>query len=225
MDPVISARLLRMANDKTYGFACDCASLELALQRLGGRAAEQVDELFVAGQIYNVGNRRRIQSHLGRLWRHSTQVASICRHLAPGCALEPGIAMVAGLLHDIGAVPALVFAERIPRLLSQREVLNPLMETVHCQVSAAILDAWGLPQALVAAAAHHEDLERHTPGSPDYVDLVMLANLLSHQGTDHKYSCVDLTREPAADKLQIAASDIADLLAGAKTIEATFWDY
>ena len=100
MDPVISARLLRMANDKTYGFACDCASLELALQRLGGRAAEQVDELFVAGQIYNVGNRRRIQSHLGRLWRHSTQVASICRHLAPGCALEPGIAMVAGLLHD-----------------------------------------------------------------------------------------------------------------------------
>ena len=226
MDPALSTRLLRMANTDEFGASLACTTLEQALQRLGARASHHVAELFVAGQIYNVGNRRRIQPHLGRLWRHSTRVASICRQIAATCpALQPSIAMLAGLLHDIGVLPILVFAEDVPRLLSNRESLNILIETVHCEVSGAVLQAWGLPDEIATAARLHEDIYRDEESAPSYTDVVTVANLLAHRGLEHRHTNVDLSTVPAADKLEIPQSKIESLLESAKQNEATYWDH
>ena len=184
-----------------------------------------VNELFVAGQVYNVGNRRRIQPHLGRLWRHSTWVASICRQIAMTAQdLEPDVAMLAGLLHDIGKLSALVYAENVPRLLSQRETLSAVMGSVHGQIGNMVLEAWDLPQPLVEAAGLHEDLDRDSCASLDYINVVTAANVLSHRASEHPLATLELTKTPVFDKLELTEGDIAAMLRRAKQQEVTFWD-
>lgn len=220
MDPALSAQLLRAANSVYYGASNPCRDLRGAVVRLGAKALEHVVMLLVVARVFSVGKRGRIQPHLARMWRHSTLVGSLCECLAQRTEhLEPDVALLAGLIHDIGALPVLVRAAGTPQLLDNRQLLDPLVDALHCEVGHAMLEAWQFPGELVTIATEHEDLDRDVPGELDYTDLVIAANLISHMGTRHRHAETDWSAVPAMAKIALNPTLITEILEGAKQKE------
>jgi len=104
-------------------------------------------------------------------------------------------------LHDIGTLPILYRAEERTELLETPGLLDHLISSLHTRVGSAILRHWKFPEALVEVAEQHEDLTRHHAGGPDLVDVVQVANLQSHMGSDHALAQVDWTQVAAFHQL------------------------
>ena len=180
--------------------------------RLGNTTVEQVVLMLTVARVFNVGNRQKIQPHLSRLWSHSTQVAVLSEVLArPLPALKPDVAMLAGLIHDMGALPVIVQAQKYPTVLSNPNILEPLISALRPELSYSMLSAWNFPRELIAAAAGHEELMRRGQEQVEYVDLVLVANQLSYMDPEQPPTDSPLWRLPAFRKVGIEPAQLPAL--------------
>ncbi|OGT05791.1 MAG: hypothetical protein A2Z65_07775 [Gallionellales bacterium RIFCSPLOWO2_02_58_13] len=91
--------------------------------------------------------------------------------------LKPEQAMLAGLVHDIGALPLYLYADRYHARLDQT-TLEELVHKFSAAIGTRLLKNWNFPEELVAVPAGHDDLLRaNNSGVADYVDVVTVANL------------------------------------------------
>ncbi|HOS94509.1 MAG TPA: HDOD domain-containing protein [Armatimonadota bacterium] len=167
-DPVVCARLLRVANSPYFGAARAIGSVRHAVTFLG---LEMVRALVVSAAVMEALRPTRPLAGipLDAFWEHSSAVAVLARRVATSEAPAlSGEAFVAGLLHDIGS---LILACSSPD--RYRQVLEtgarkqwPIVAVEpdafgmnHAHVGGAAARHWGLPHALVNAIQHH-----HSPG-------------------------------------------------------------
>ena len=128
--------------------------------------------------------------------------------------------MLAGLIHDIGTIPILLKAADHPFLLDREDNLDKVIQVLHMSVGSFLLKHWNFDPALVEVAAVHDKLDREPPGDEvDYVDVIQVANVLSREGTPHRYGNIDVEKIPA---FQRVGPDLIDRLlrqAGAEGTE------
>lgn len=184
-DAAISARLIQVANSPLYRGRDPIDRLPMVVNRLGSRLVRNLVTSQVMKQMFQATT-DYVDQKLRAVWEHSVEVASISRVLASQFSrLQPEQAMLAGLLHDIGTLPLLYRVEERPEMLERPAVLDHLIRTLHPRVGCAILEQWKFPDTLVAVARDHENLSYSHEGPPDLVDVVIVANLQSHVGSDH----------------------------------------
>lgn len=130
---------------------------------------------------------------MDKLWAHSVKVGAQAAILAKDHPrLSPEVALVSGLVHDIGYIPLLIKACEYPDLTSNPDYLDRLLMKLHPQLGSSIVKLWKFDPMVVAVASEHEDLTRDPGDAPvDYVDLVQVANIMAHEGTDHPLSGID----------------------------------
>ncbi|MGB1062683.1 MAG: HDOD domain-containing protein, partial [Ketobacter sp.] len=122
-------------------------------------------------------------------WHHSTEVAGIanviCKHYTN---LKPDQATLAGLVHEIGVLPILTYAEESDRL-NDPITLQKVIHSIHPKVGVKILQSWEFPKELIDVPAYYRKFNRDTGSDkPDYVDVVMVANLQTYMSKpDHPY--------------------------------------
>lgn len=200
-DAALAARLIQVANSPLYRGRYTIENVQMAVTRLGNAQVRHLVTSLVMQQVFQASS-DTLDQRLRELWEHSVQVAGICRSLA---ARVPGLnadqAMLAGLIHDIGHLPILVLADEIPELADSPETIDMLIERLHPEVGRMIMDAWDFPDVLAPVPVEHENIFRDNSPAPDYVDIVIVANLQSHFGTDHYLSTVDWGEVPAFQKL------------------------
>jgi putative nucleotidyltransferase with HDIG domain len=216
-DAALSARLIQVANSPLYRGRQEIDRLSMVVSRLGNKLVRNLVTSQVMKQMFQATN-DLVDQRLRQVWEHSVQVAAIARALAgnvPG--VQPDQAMLAGLLHDIGTLPILYRAEEREELLATPGLLDNLITRLHARIGGAILKHWKFPDALVAVAAEHEDLERSHSGGADLVDVVQVANLQSHHDTDHRLGQIDWGSISAfhrlgldADVDEIELTDVAE---------------
>ncbi|TCK18403.1 putative nucleotidyltransferase with HDIG domain [Thiogranum longum] len=200
-DAALSARLLQVANSPLYRGRNEIDRLDMVVSRLGSKLVRNLVTSQVMKQMFQATH-DAVDRHLRAVWEHSVQVAAISRVLVGQCAgISPDQAMLAGLLHDIGTLPILYRAEERSELLDNPGLLDHLVTTLHTRVGGAILRHWQFPEALVAVAEQHEDLTRVHEGPADLVDVVQVANLQSHMGTEHNLANTDWTQVAAFHQL------------------------
>ncbi|HQU16549.1 MAG: histidine kinase [Chromatiales bacterium 21-64-14] len=203
-DAALSARLIQVVNSPLYRASKPIDNLPMAVSRLGNSMVRNLVTSLVMKQMFQATT-DFLDRRLRALWEHNVQVAAISRMLATQFTrLPPDQAMLAGLLHDVGALPILKRAEDSPQLLGDMITLDRLIDEHHPRIGEKILAAWEFPPALVAVAAHHEDLKRDPGTEPDLVDVVIVANLQSYFGTNHRHSQVDWSQIPAFRRLGIS---------------------
>lgn len=199
-DATIAARLLQVVNSPLYRGANAINNLQSAIARLGPPLVRNLVTSLILKQLFQTKSallRQRMQV----LWEHSTQVAAISHILARKFTrLQPDEAMLAGLIHDIGALPILQKAENHPELLADETQLNDIIDKLHASIGRLILESWKFPPELVTAAAEHENLTRISD-QVDYTDIVIVANLHSYLGSKHRHAKVKFTDVPAFTKL------------------------
>jgi HD-like signal output (HDOD) protein len=203
-DAALSARLIQVANSPAYRGRNPIENLQSAIARMGSTVVKNLVTGLVMQQMFQATS-EATDARLRRIWEHSTEVAAISQLLAmqfPGVKTDE--AMLAGLVHDIGALPILVRAEDMPELLENEDELDELIEKLHTRIGKIILESWGFLPQIIAVAAEHEDLTRDSGPNVDYVDIVQVANIQSYLGKDHRLSSIDFNSVPSLSKLGIS---------------------
>lgn len=168
-DPVLSARVMRLANAPYYGLSRKVGSASRAVVLLG---FSTVRALAVSAACSLLGD----DSSLGPtgFWSHSVAVAACASIVAQEVGLPTGEAFSAGLLHDLGV--ALLFRRNRAGYLdlvdrAQRDPASLLgleqeeLGMSHAAAGAAALEAWRFPPAFVRAVADHHHAPEHIGNS------------------------------------------------------------
>ena len=204
-DPVLSGRVVQVANSALYRGTKSIDNVNMAVGRLGLSNVRNIVTSLVMRQMFQATH-PVTDKYLRELWERSLNVASISFVLASSFTkLDPNTAMLAGLIHAIGMPPILLRAEDEPDLLDDKQALDALLFKLYPRMGIAILESWEFPAELVAVAGEHTDLTRDTAGPPDYVDVVMAALLQAVAGSDHWLGNQDLSTVPAFRRLGIEA--------------------
>ncbi|GAB7529543.1 HDOD domain-containing protein [Pseudomonas sp. 3A(2025)] len=158
-DPVIAAKILRLANSARFRGSRESSSIEDAALRLGFNTLRTLVMASAAtGAFKAVPN-----FDLKGFWLKSFEVAGIARLLARQSGADPEIAFTCGVMHNIGELliqtGAPAVAERLnsaTRSGSSGRVAN---ETLHLgfgypEVGAELARRWHLPQVIQQAIAY-----------------------------------------------------------------------
>lgn len=163
-DPALTARLLKIVNSPFYGFPSRIDTVSRAIAVIG--TLELLDLILATSVIKAFRGIRPDLVAMDDFWEHSLYTGVVARVLAGRHrAPQPERYLVAGLLHDIGA---LVMYQQIPYIAADtlrraRTELTPLhvlerevLGFDHGDVGAALLRAWQVPDALIESTrAHH----------------------------------------------------------------------
>ncbi len=174
-DPAMSVRLLQTANSSLYRTRNSTDNIQMAITKLGLKLVRDLIVSLSMKQLYEASN-DIIAERFRELWLASTKTAAMARLLAVNhTELDPEQAMLAGLVHNIGALPIILMAEEDDDLFDNPEALYLVLKKMQGEVGAYIFRNWHFPQYMVDVAEQCYNFRRHHPGPPDYVDVVQVA--------------------------------------------------
>lgn len=203
-DPGLAARLIRIANSPLYRTATEVTGIRQAITRLGLGVTRNFVISLIMHNIFTVRS-LHLQAQIRDLWQHSCRVAAISQVLAglsPG--LRPDQALLAGLLHDIGVLPVLVYADQFPVIARQPERLADVIHSLRGSLGVQIMSDWHFDTDLLEVPAAVEDWTRDHDGEADYADLVQVAHIHACFGTPLAHTQPALVSLPAFNKLSIS---------------------
>jgi len=209
LDAALSARLLKLANSPLFRPKSPIEDLNTAITRLGSRNIKNLVTNLVLEQTFQTGcYSPEVKDKLKSQWKYNLRIAAISYFLAKNySSLNPDEAMMAGLIHDIGTLPIIEYAESVPELTTNPRALEMLMNKLHTKIGRLILKKWRFPEALITVAAEHENMFRDPSINLDYTDIVIIAILLSHIGTNHPSTKLDWNTIPAFNRIAISPED------------------
>jgi HD-like signal output (HDOD) protein len=210
-DPAIAAKLIKAANSPLYHGFTGVDTSDKAITRLGTKTTRQLVVTFAMHELFRSGV-PALRERMEQLWDHSTEVSAVAFVLARLTGqFDPDQALLAGLLHDIGALPYLSHAESHPEILDNPVEFEASIKANRSRFGAMILEKWNFPEPFVLAATYAEDWLRDSRDGPDMGDLIIVAQIHSFMGkTDVKPKLPPLPKLPAFQKIAGGTMD-ADL--------------
>jgi len=221
-DPSLSSQLLRYARSPFYGFRGEIDSVSDAISRVLG-----FDMVMDMAMGISMGKAFRNPADgplgLNAFWRHATYSAAFVQKL--GCAItnthkpRPGMAYLAGLLHNMGILLLGHLFRKEFNLLTKALKENPgaeLMElemqvlgVTHMEMGAWLMEAWHLPDELVIAVKEHHN-EAYNDTHAVYPNLILLSNrMLSAMEMGDEIS--DVLPTEILDKLGLTAERVIEI--------------
>ncbi|GMR07845.1 MAG: HDOD domain-containing protein [Gammaproteobacteria bacterium] len=202
-DPALTARLIKVANSPRYRVRHKVEDCVTAITRLGLDATRNIVTSFVMRNLF-CSNHSILQKLMTSSWEDSTQVAAISFVLADiTIGLLPDRAMLAGLLHNIGVLPVVRYAEAYPELIEKPGLLAQVSSKAQGRLGTFILKHWDFDRDLAEIPRHSEDWLRDTSPVADYADVVMIARIHNTFGKQDNYTGPPLTELPAFRKLPL----------------------
>lgn len=199
-DAALSARIIRVANSPLLRATRAIEDLRTALMRLGIQYTCNIATGLAMEQMFQATS-DLVDMRMREIWSRSSEIAGIshvlCKHYTK---LRPDQATLAGLVHKIGALPILTYAEDHPALLKDSFTLDAVIDELHGQIGDLILKTWGFPQEIAHIPSQHIDFARQIPKA-DYADIVTVAMLQSYLGSDSPMAKIDCTKVKAFERL------------------------
>ena len=191
-DPAISAMVLKRANSAHYAGQKRTVSAKDAVVRIG--FSETRNLVMGLAVIKNFdSDTKSLGFQRGEFWEHSLAVGSIAKILANKTkTIDPGLAFVAGLIHDVGK---LIFDEYMTREFEKAieasgtngirldRAEREMFEINHTEVGQALLEKWRFPDLMADVALYHnspKDIDvKLDPEYRPLLKLIYVANALA----------------------------------------------
>jgi HD-like signal output (HDOD) protein len=175
-DPVISARIVQVANSAMYAGVSRVESVQNAITRIGLQTTRAIVMTVVLKNLFSPESpviRKRMRTY----YEHSIRVGAISHALAARLQdFDPEQAFLAGLIHDIGVLPLLIHADRRKDLNQNADVLEHVISELVGTVGGTLLKQWEFEPQFVTVALDAEKWAREVEVA-DYCDIVQVAQL------------------------------------------------
>ncbi|AEE17904.1 HDOD domain-containing protein [Treponema brennaborense] len=187
-DVSLTTDLLRMVNSAAFGLNEPCTNVAAAVKLIGLRGIKNL--------MYSIGTLQNLDpagSDRKELWDHSARTAFYAYNLSRNfCRAEPNlisVSYVCGLLHDIGKIvfdcahPDLI--SKLQTLCTEKNIPQRVLEKIiagvnHAEIGALVTRKWNFPEIITDVIKYHHLPECSAPENRKLVQIVYLANLLTH---------------------------------------------
>jgi len=180
-EPLISAKLIRLANSAALASSdTQVRDVKGAIQRLGLAQVKATAMAIAMHQMLHSRHMVHFADIAQALWKHTLHSAAAAQVLARRLTrINPDEALLAGLVHDLGAFYMLYRATQYTELRIRPDTVRYLIIQWHESIGLTLLGTLGLPEDIVEATRDHDQL-RPAPAAPrNLSDLVYLANMLA----------------------------------------------
>ncbi|NOT13793.1 MAG: HDOD domain-containing protein [Methylococcaceae bacterium] len=202
LDPVISAKLIEVANCPLYMTPIPAKTCFTAVSRIGLNATRNLVISLSINHIFKT-NSPLIKFYLDKIWKNSLYISTLCHVLATLTKqVNPEEALLAGLICDIGTVPFLNFAANLPKDYYTETELNLALQLVKGPIGYKILVEWGFSDEFIKIPLYSDDWYQNTSSELNLVDIVVLSRLHSLIGQTGMTELPAITSIPAASKLK-----------------------
>lgn len=202
-DPALTARLLQVANSPSYRGRVAIDNVQMAVTRMGVKLVKQLVITLAMKQMFQATS-EALDKAFRDLWSDSLEIAAIARVLSYNIdTLEPEQAMLAGLVHNIGALPILTKLDHDLGYQTDTVMINRLMTEHAPGLGCEMLRNWSFAEPLLNIPRDCLDLTRSVT-EPDYADLVLVARLqhLVSTGRSDRSTCLTRWEEyPAFNRI------------------------
>ena len=211
-DPAITAKLIMLSNSAFYRGAAQVESLQQAIVRLGLETTRKWVMTYAVKELFQ-SKTSDLKAQMQKQWKHSQQVASLCRLLSAHLKVfEVEQAQLAGLIHDLGEVAILQYAQDNEELISNPDLLIQAVKKLRPQITGMLLTQWKFGDDFVVAGEECEDWFRNPANEPDLCDLVLIAQYHAMIGTPEMRQLPPVQSLPAFAKLGMADLEIPQIL-------------
>lgn len=201
LDPALTTRLLGVVNSAAYGGLKKVSTVGKATTRLGRSKLRNLVYSCLIKSIFKV-NSRQLRRRMEALWQHSVHVAALSFVLGretPG--IDPEQALLAGLIHEIGAIAITGAVARFPALLVREEVLDYVIATLRQETAMRLLQRWDLDGEFSDLIGETGNWQRVGSAIPEIVDVVNVAILHARIGQPDQATLPRIDQVPAYLKL------------------------
>jgi HD-like signal output (HDOD) protein len=202
LEPLISGRLTGMANSVKYRRGgMEVTSVKVAVTRLGVNVVRGTAMAIAMNQLMRAKDLLPFSDLAQRVWQHSLRTAAAAEIIAQRMTrIGPDEALLAGLIHDLGAFYMLYRACQYEELRTRPDTVKYLITEWHESIGHSLLVALGMPHAIADAIRDH-DRPRPVPRPPhNLADVVYIANLMA----GGKFEWLNRDADaPAAERIEL----------------------
>lgn len=203
-DAALTARIIKVANSPIFRAPREIEDLNMALTRLGMQYTCNLATGLAMEQMFQATS-DIVDKRLREVWLRSSEIAGMCHVLCKHrTRMRPDQAALAGLIHQIGVLPILSYAEDFPSILRDGFTLDSVIDQAHADIGVKILTAWEFPAELRNVPKDHLKFDRK-PASADYADLVTVAMLQAYANTN-RFEGLDFNAVGAFERLGLDPS-------------------
>ncbi len=181
-DPIIAARVLKIANSSFYSMSRKITSLSTAVVIIG---QQTLNGLVLAASLRGINKSFGPVEKL--LWEDAMVCAIGSRYLAQKLAIaNPDEAFMAGLFRHIGLTVLnnqhsiskdFILSAVQPNNTASERIEVAKLGATHAEIGAAVLESWKLPETLCHVALHHAAVTLPPETDDGLINLTCLVNI------------------------------------------------
>ena len=178
--------VLKLVNSPRYSMHGGISSSQQAVQVLGFNVIRSFACMEGISAYFRKNSNNEF--NFEKFMRHGVGVACCAKYIARRAKLNPEVAFVAGLLHDMGQLALAVTMPNAYRLVEEYQRTHDchlsvaeraIMGTDHAQVGAHLANRWNFPTEIVMSIKCHHKMLDAEAGS-HLADLIHVSEVLSH---------------------------------------------
>ena len=179
-DPALSARIMKIANSAFVGRGIHVNTLHQATTRIGLRYIKNVVTAMAMEQLF-VSKSVVIKKQMDKVWAQTLELTAFALTVMQEynsnfkyTDVNFDTMTLAGLLHNIGALPILTEAEKQLDLFGNEQFINDTIASIASPISVNIMRSWGFGEEMIQVAEHWQSTE-FEPKHPSYLDFIRIA--------------------------------------------------
>jgi putative nucleotidyltransferase with HDIG domain len=211
-DPVISLRLISVANSPVYRGIHKIRNLKEAIPRLGLKETLSLVIAIANKSLYETEH-AQFKILMDKLWVHSLASAYGAKLIAEHLRLpEPENYFLMGLVHDIGKSLLLkAFTSIFKEKKINFDVIRANIQQGHLSIGGVLLRRWGFDDIFIKVVSEHEKDEL-PPNTEKEILVVHLTNMLTRNiGFSLFTDAVDLSELESAKLLEIESQKLDEI--------------
>jgi len=223
-DPVIAARVLELAN-RAASRTRHISHVHDAFTAISLIGISRVRQMAVISSLGEFVNSFAASGMASTFWQHSVAVGVSCEELALHVSqpIPSDMALIAGLLHDIGQLWLYRFCGDTFRTIWRDALANSIGIEIaerehfgvdHTVIGGWLVEHWALPKSIQWAVSRHHDPDQalSDPMVPVVHLAEVLANALDLTGRDENR--VTMVSTAACKALKMGWDESSDMLFG-----------
>ncbi|PKM12617.1 MAG: histidine kinase [Gammaproteobacteria bacterium HGW-Gammaproteobacteria-3] len=185
LDPAIAAKLIQVANSPIYRTIEPITNCHSAINRIGLTTTRNLVTAISMKNLFK-STQPELKKRFQNTWIQSVRISSISHTLAGlNGQVAPEQALLAGLLHNIGTLPLLKFADGLSADSYTFADIDQCLDELQAPLGSVILEKWDFPDGFKNIPLQSNHWFENTGPELNLTDIVLLAkfhNLLATSG-------------------------------------------